>query len=63
MKAAPVMSFAALLSQAGDDSKARPELLRQTRRMLVPVALVAGLIVAWSVTALPSCPSSTNSRY
>lgn len=51
MKSAPALSFAALLSQAGDDSKTRPELLRQTRRMLVPVVLVAGSIAAWSVTA------------
>ncbi len=51
MKANQSMTFASLLSQNDGDPKTRSELLRQTRRMLLPLALVAGLVAAWSVTA------------
>jgi len=51
MKATLPMSFAALLAQGDNDPNSRAELVRQTRRMLVPLALVAGLIAFWSATA------------
>lgn len=51
MKATLPMSFATLLAQGDNDPNSRAELVRQTRRMLVPLALVAGLIAFWSATA------------
>ncbi|MEO8132376.1 MAG: HlyD family type I secretion periplasmic adaptor subunit [Betaproteobacteria bacterium] len=51
MKANQAMSFAGLLAQNDGDPKTRSELLRQTRRMLLPLALVAALVATWSVTA------------
>jgi len=51
MKATLPMSFAALLAQSDNDPNSRAELVRQTRRMLVPLTLVAGLIAFWSATA------------
>ena len=51
MKTAPPMSFAGLLAQGERDPSARAELIRQTRRMLLPLAIVAGLVALWSATA------------
>ena len=51
MKAAYPMSFAGLLAQRDNDPGARAELVRQTRRMLLPLALVVGLTAFWSATA------------
>lgn len=44
-------SFAVLLAQRDGDPDARAELARQTRSMLLPLALVLGLIGLWSATA------------
>jgi len=51
MKATHSTSFAALLAQEGNDPTARAELVRQTRRLLLPLAVVAALIAFWSVVA------------
>ena len=51
MRTTPTMSFAGLLAQNEHDPETRSELMRQTRRMLLPVALVAGLVAFWSATA------------
>ena len=51
MKATHPMSFAGLLAQGDNDPNARAELVRQTRRMLLPLAVVAGLIALWSAMA------------
>jgi HlyD family type I secretion membrane fusion protein len=51
MNATHPMSFAALLAQEDDDPNARTELARQTRRMLLPLAVVVGMIAVWSATA------------
>jgi HlyD family type I secretion membrane fusion protein len=51
MKAAHPMSFAALLTQDTTDPSTRAEFVRQTRRMLLPLAVVLGLIAFWSATA------------
>jgi HlyD family type I secretion membrane fusion protein len=51
MKATHSMSFAGLLAQRDSDPNAHAELIRQTRRMLLPLALVVGLIALWSATA------------
>jgi len=44
-------SFGGLLTQTDDDPNTRAELTRQTRRLLIPIALVAGSIAFWSATA------------
>jgi HlyD family type I secretion membrane fusion protein len=44
-------ALADLLMQAGSDSEHRREWRRQARSLLLPVAVVAGLLVAWSATA------------
>ena len=51
MKTPPALSFAALLAQADHDPGTRAELGTQTRRMMLPIALAAGLIATWSATA------------
>jgi len=51
MKATHPMSFAGLLAQNESDPIARAEFVRQTRRMLLPLAIVAGLVALWSATA------------
>ena len=51
MKAAHPMSFAALLEHGGNDHDSRAELMRQTRRLLMPVAIVAALLAVWSAAA------------
>jgi len=51
MKTTLPMSFAGLLALGDNDPNARAELVRQTRRMLLPLALVVALIVLWSATA------------
>jgi HlyD family type I secretion membrane fusion protein len=51
MKTTHPASFAALLAQGDNDPNARAELVRQTRRMLLPLAVVAGLIALWSAMA------------
>jgi HlyD family type I secretion membrane fusion protein len=51
MKVTQSLSFAGLLAQGDNDPNARVELLRQTRRMLLPLAIVVGLIAFWSATA------------
>ncbi len=51
MKTIHSASFAALLAQGGNDPNARAELVRQTRHMLLPLAVVAGLIALWSAMA------------
>jgi len=51
MKAAHPMSFAALLEHGGIDHDSRAELMRQTRRLLMPVAIVAALLAVWSAAA------------
>jgi HlyD family type I secretion membrane fusion protein len=45
------MTFAGLLARHSGDLDTRAELARQTRRMLFPLAVVAGLIAFWSATA------------
>jgi len=45
------MSFSALLAQDTTDPSTRAEFVRQTRRMLLPLAVVLGLIAFWSATA------------
>src|SRR5262249_7686549 len=51
MKTTLPMSFAGLLAFGDNDPNARAELVRQTRWMLLPLALVVALIVLWSATA------------
>lgn len=51
MKTTHSATFATLLAQGGDDPNSRAELVRQTRRMLLPLAVVAGLIALWSAMA------------
>jgi HlyD family type I secretion membrane fusion protein len=51
MKAPHPVFFAALLAQEDNDPKVRAELVRQTRRMLIPLAVIAGAIFLWSATA------------
>jgi len=51
MKATHSASFAALLAQDANDRGARAELARQTRRMLIPVAVIAGAVAFWSAMA------------
>ena len=51
MKAINQMSFAALLAQDDVDPSTRSELIRQTRRMLLPLAVVVILIALWSAMA------------
>src|SRR3954471_16911676 len=51
MKATHPMTFAELLAQPAGDPDTRAEFARQTRRMLLPVAVVAGLAAFWSATA------------
>ena len=51
MKATHPASFAALLAQEDNDAAARGELVRQTRRMLLPLAILAALIAFWSAMA------------
>jgi len=48
---AAIVSFAGLLAQNESDPIARAEFVRQTRRMLLPLAIVAGLVALWSATA------------
>jgi HlyD family type I secretion membrane fusion protein len=51
MKATHPMSFAGLLANSDNDPNTRAELARQTRRMIVPLALAVGLIALWSAMA------------
>ena len=51
MKTTHPATFATLLTQGGNDPTARAELVIQTRRMLLPLAVVAGLIALWSAMA------------
>jgi len=51
MRTNPAPSFAALLARTDADPAARAELLLQTRRMLLPLAIVAGGVAFWSATA------------
>jgi len=45
------ISFGGLLAQTDDDPVTRTELSRQTLRLVIPIALVAGSIAFWSATA------------
>ncbi|MFL6816637.1 MAG: HlyD family type I secretion periplasmic adaptor subunit [Bradyrhizobium sp.] len=51
MNIAPRLSFGGLLAQTDDDPNTRAELFRQTRRLLIPLALVAGSIAFWAASA------------
>ena len=51
MKATHPTSFAALLGRGDNDPSARAELVRQTRRAVLPPAVVVSLIALWSATA------------
>jgi multidrug efflux pump subunit AcrA (membrane-fusion protein) len=51
MKDTPPMTFAGLLAQRSGDPDTRAEFALQTRRVLLPLAVVAGLVALWSAAA------------
>ena len=51
MKPADLTSFAGLLAQGDHDPGTRAELVRQTRSILLPLAVVSAFIAVWSATA------------